>query len=125
MRAICRREGLLSACQLTSAAIPARDVKAILKNFKAVAGDGRCTLIATDLEVGIRLDVQGLEIQEAGEAILPAKKLIDILREARDEELLIEADPSACVVKGTQSSLEFEMPSEDPGQFPDFPAFAE
>ena len=60
MRAICHREGLLSACQLTSAAIPAREVKPILKNFKAVAGDGRCTLIATDLEVGIRLDVQSM-----------------------------------------------------------------
>jgi DNA polymerase-3 subunit beta len=125
MRALCRREGLLSACQLTSAAIPSRDVKPILKNFKAVADDGRWTLIATDMEVGIRLDVQGLQIQEPGEAILPAAKLIAILREARDAELLLEADPSACVVRGTTSPLEFELPSEDPGQFPDFPNFAD
>src|SRR4051812_41853435 len=123
MRALCSREGLLSACQLVSAAVPSRDVKPILKNLKAVAGDGRCTLMATDLEVGIRLDVQGLVIQESGEAILPAKKLIDILREARDESLTIEADPSQCVVRGP--SLEFEMPSEDPAQFPDFPTFTE
>jgi DNA polymerase-3 subunit beta len=125
MRALCRREGLLAACQLTSAAIPSRDVKPILKNLKAVASDGRCTLIATDMEVGIRLDVQGLTIQEPGEAILPAAKLLAILREARDEELSIEADPSACVVRGTTSALEFEMPSEDPAQFPDFPVFNE
>jgi DNA polymerase-3 subunit beta len=125
MRAICHREGLLSACQLTSAAIPAREVKPILKNFKAVASDGRCTLIATDLEVGIRLDVQSMQILEPGEAILPAAKLVAILREARDEQLAIEADPSCCVVKGMKSPLEFEMPGEDPGQFPDFPAFAE
>ena len=72
MKAICHREGLLSGCQLASAAIPRQDVKPILKNIKAVAGDGRCTLIATDLELGIRLDVQGLTIQEPGEAILPA-----------------------------------------------------
>ena len=75
MRAICHREGLLSGCQLVSAAIPAKDLKPILKNLKAVAGDGRCTLIATDLEVGIRLDVQGLTIQEPGEAILPDESL--------------------------------------------------
>jgi DNA polymerase-3 subunit beta len=123
MKAICHREGLLSACQLASAAIPARDVKPILKNLKAIAGDGRCTLMATDMEVGIRLDVQGLTILEAGEAILPAAKLLAILRESRDGELTIEADPSACVVKGP--SLEFEMPSEDPGQYPDLPTFAE
>ncbi len=125
MRALCRREGLLAACQLASTAIPAREVKPILKNLKAVAVEGRCTLIATDMEVGIRLDVQGLTIQEPGEAILPAAKLIAILREARDEELYVEADPSACVVRGTTSQLEFEMPSEDPAQFPDFPVFAE
>lgn len=123
MRAICHREGLLSACQLASAAIPANKVKPILSNLKAVAGDGRCTLMATDMEVGIRLDVVGLTIQEPGEAILPASKLIAILREARDNELSIEADPSACVVRGP--TLEFEMPSEDPAQFPDFPTFAE
>ncbi len=125
MKATCNREGLLAACQLTSAAIPAKDVKPILKNIKAVAADGRCTLIATDLEVGIRLDVQGLTIEEPGEAILPAQKLSDILREARDTQMVIEADSSACVVRGTTSPLEFEMPSEDPGQFPDFPAFTE
>src|SRR3954467_10374576 len=101
MKALCPREALLSACQLTSAAIPAKDLKPILKNLKAVAGDGRFTLIATDMEVGIRLDVQGLGIGGRGEAILPAAKLIAILREARDQKLSIEADASACVVKGT------------------------
>src|SRR5262249_37147211 len=55
--------------------------------------------------------------------ILPAKKLTDILREARDPKLEIEADASACYVRGT--ALDFEMPSEDPAQFPDFPTFEE
>src|ERR1700723_1413438 len=109
MRALCYRESLLAACQLASAAIPAKDLKPILKNLKAIAGDGRFTLIATDQEVGIRLDVQGLQIEEPGEAILPAAKLIAILREARDERLTIEADPSACVVRDTAKKLEFEM----------------
>ncbi|HBI41551.1 MAG TPA: DNA polymerase III subunit beta, partial [Planctomycetales bacterium] len=123
MRARCRREGLLSACQLASAALPAREVKPILRNLKAVAADGRCTLMATDLEVGIRLDVQGLAIEEPGEAILPAARLIAILREAHDEELTIEADQTACIVRGP--TLEFEMPGEDPAQFPEWPTFTE
>src|SRR5262245_43422265 len=109
MKALCKRESLLAACQLTSAAIPTKDLhRPILKNLKAVAGDGRCTVIATDLEVGIRLDVQGLTIEEPGEAILPAVKLMAILREARDPDLTIEADAAACTVSG--KDLEFEMP---------------
>ncbi len=123
MKASCPREVLLSACQLASAAIPVKDVKPILKNLKAVAGDGRFTLMATDLELGIRLDVVSLTIQEPGEAILPTKKLIDILRESLDNSLELSADASACVVTG--KSLLFEMPGEDPGLFPEWPIFNE
>src|SRR5690242_11501391 len=123
MKAICPREGLLAACQLANAAMPANDVKPILRNIKAIAEGGRCTLMATDMEVGIRLDVPGLTIQEPGAAILPGAKLLAILRETRDNELKIETDPSACRVKGP--SQEFRMPSEDPTLFPDVPAFAD
>ncbi len=123
MKALCHREGLLAACQLASVAIPSKDVRPILKNLKAIVDEGRCTLVATDLEVGIKLDVQGLTIQEPGEAILPAARLIAILREARDNELSIEADANSCLVKG--STFEYEMPGEDPQQFPDFPGFTE
>src|SRR5947209_18284349 len=123
MKAYCHREGLLSAFQLASAAVPSRDVKPILRNLKAVAEEGRCTLMATDLELGIRLEVRGLTVQEPGEAILPASRLMEILRATPDEELSIEADAAACVVRGGQA--EFEMPSEDPAHFPDLPTFEE
>src|SRR6266849_10118678 len=123
MRAVCHREGLLAACQLASAAVPSRDVKPILKNLKAVAEDGRCTLIATDLELGIRLEVRGLKVEEPGEAILPAARLIAILREAQAEEVTIDANNDACHVTGP--GMEFEMPSEDPANFPDLPTFTD
>jgi DNA polymerase-3 subunit beta len=123
MKAVCHREGLLSACQLASVAVQTRDIKPILKNLKAIAEDGRCTLMATDLELGIRLEVRGLKVEEAGEAILPASRLIAILRESQDEELSIEADANACIVRGQFN--EFEMPSEDPANFPDLPVFHE
>ncbi len=123
MKIVCHREGLLAACQLASAAAAVRDVKPILKNLKAVVLDDRCTLMATDLELGIRLDVRGIKVEDAGEALLPTARLISILREATDEELTIEATPDACIVRG--SSVEFEMPGEDPAAFPDIPSFAE
>jgi DNA polymerase-3 subunit beta len=114
---------LLSACQLASAAIPARATKPVLQNLKAVAEESRFTLMATDLEQGIRMEVRGLTIHESGEALLPAHRLLAILREAQDAELSIEADASGCVIRGVQ--IEFEMPSEEPSNFPDLPTFAE
>jgi DNA polymerase-3 subunit beta len=123
MKVICHREGLLSACQLASVAVSARDVKPVLRNLKAVVSDDRCTLMATDLELGIRLEVRGIKVDEPGEALLPAARLISILRECPDDEMSIEAGPDACTVRGT--ATEYEMPGEDPAAFPDVPSFAE
>jgi DNA polymerase-3 subunit beta len=123
MKATYHREGLLSAVQLASAAVAARDVKPILRNLKVIAEPDRCTLMATDLELGIRLEVRGVKVEEGGEAILPAARTQAILRESTDEEVRLEANPDRCLVSGQFN--EFEMPSEDPGNFPDVPAFAE
>jgi DNA polymerase-3 subunit beta len=121
MKSICHREGLLAGCQLASAAVASRDVKPVLRNLKAVVADDRCTLMATDLELGIRLDVRGIKVEEPGEALLPTNRFIAILREATDEEMTIEASPDACIIRGEHN--EFEMPGEDPGAFPDLPTF--
>ena len=42
--------------------------------------------------LGIRHEMRGLAIEDSGEAILPANKLVSILRESTDGELTIDAD---------------------------------
>lgn len=123
MKLVCPREGFLDACQLVSVAVAAREIKPILRNLKAVAEGERLTLMATDLELGIRHELRGLKIVEGGEAILPAIKLTSILRESTDAELTVDADDSRVLVTG--QSNEFEMPSENPSDFPDIPAFSD
>src|SRR5271170_1090343 len=118
MKLVCHREGFLQACQLAGVAVAARDIKPILKNVKAIAQTERCILMATDTEVGIRIEVRSVKVEEPGEAMLPLARLIAILREANDEEITIEANPGSCVLRGRFN--EFEMPSEDPSAFPDF-----
>lgn len=121
MKAIYHREGLLSAVQLASVAVAARDVKPILRNIKVVTEADRSTLMATDLELGIRLEIRGVKVEEPGDAILPTNRTTAILRESTDEELNFEADADRCRVTGQFN--EFEMPGEDPANFPDIPKF--
>jgi DNA polymerase III subunit beta len=121
MKAVCQREALLSACQLASVAVASRDVKPILKNLKAIVGEERCTLMATDLELGVRLEVRSVKVEEPGEAIIPASQMVSILRESTDTDIVVESDFDKCVVRGKFN--EFEMPSEDPANFPDIPIF--
>jgi DNA polymerase-3 subunit beta len=123
MKATYHREGLLTAFQIASAAISSRDVKPILKNLKVIADGDKSTLMATDLELGVRLEVRSVRVEEPGEAILPGARTLAILRESMDEELLLEADADKCLIRGQFN--EFEMPSEEPGNFPDVPGFAE
>lgn len=123
MKALCPREALLSACQHVSVAVPTRDVKPILRNLKAIAEKDGCTLLATDLELGVRMAVRSVKVEQAGEALLPASRLTAILREATDDELQIEATTEASLIRG--QSTEFEMPGEDPAEFPDIPTFAD
>jgi len=121
MKVLCRREELLSAFQQASVAVPARDLKPVLRNVKAVAEEGRCTLLATDLELGTRLEVPGLTVEEPGTVLLPAARLHAILRESPDETLVVETADQSCLVRGDSS--EFELCSEDPAAFPEVPEF--
>src|SRR4051794_3853190 len=106
MKLDCEREALLQDVQLVGAAVSTRDVKPILRNIKATATGDRCTLIATDLELGIRLDVRSPSILAGGDAILPAAKLLSILRESNDERLIIQADPERVLVTGDRTEFE-------------------
>jgi DNA polymerase-3 subunit beta len=117
----CPRTDFLAACQLAAAAVPARDLKPVLRNVKAVA-NGRFTLEATDLECGVRVEVPGTTVQTPGEALLPADRLHAILREATDPDLTVEQGEATCTVRGT--SAEFELGGGDPVEFPGFPAVA-
>lgn len=117
----CQRDGLLAACQLVSAAVAVRTPKPILSSIKAIAETDRLTLVATDLEVGIRYELAGVRVEEPGEAILPVSRVLAILRESADSELALDADERRCRI--TTSVSEYEMPSEDPAAFPDVPTF--
>jgi DNA polymerase-3 subunit beta len=113
----------LSACQVVGVAVASRDVKPILKNIKAIVQADRCTLMATDLELGVRLEVRSVKVEDTGEAIIPSARMLSILRESTDDELTIEANNDRCIVRGKFN--EFEMPGEDPANFPDIPTFEE
>jgi len=117
MKVICQREGLLQACQLASMVLPTRDIKPVLKNLKFTAEPGQATLFATDLELGLRVEVAGVTIMSPGVALLPATRVIQILREAKVAEMELEVSGQEVVLRG--GSLEYEMPVEDASQFPD------
>lgn len=123
MKITCDREKLQTAFQTASSVAPQRSPKPILQNVKIEAVDNRVTLMATDLEIGIRIDVTGVEVEAPGSAVLPAARFGQILRESSDAKLSIEADERGTQVRGERS--EFKLPGDDPREFPAVTAFEE
>ncbi len=123
MKALCKRKDLLAAFGMVSGVVPARSPKPILQNVKLVADpELGTTLMATDLEVGIRHKVLGVRAYEPGSVILPTNKMQQILATSRDEELDVETDGENLIVRGR--SAHFRLPSEDPSLYPEVPDFA-
>jgi DNA polymerase-3 subunit beta len=123
MKVTCDREKLLHAFQTAASVAPTRSPKPILQNVKLEVRDDGATLMATDLEIGIRIDVPGLEVSVPGSVVLPISRFGSILRESSDEKLYLESDGRSTLVRGQRS--EFRLPSENPDEFPSVNLFAE
>lgn len=119
MKISCAREALLHACHAVAPAVAARTTKPILSNIKMIAEADVITLMATDLELGIRYELRGPQIQKTGSCILPVTKLVSILRESTDEEVLLEAQEEQSTIRLSRSK--FVLPGASPDDFPDLP----
>lgn len=117
------REQFSAAFQTAATVAPSRSPKPILQNVKLDISQDKAFIMATDTEVGIRLEVPGIEITAPGNVILPVNRMGPILRESTDEKLNIETDGNNIVIKGQRS--EFKLPAQNPHEFPEVADFNE
>ncbi len=123
MKATCERDKLLHAFQMAASVAPSRSPKPILQNVKLEMTAEKAILMGTDLEVGIRVDVPGITVEVPGSVVLPRDRFGKILTESSDEALSLESDGGKVVVRGQRS--QFQLPSENPDEFPSVLAFEE
>ncbi len=79
------KDDLLHSLQVLQGVASGRTTLPILSNVLIQAADGRIECIATDLEVGIKIKVEGT-IQEDGGITVSAKKLADIVKELPEDK---------------------------------------
>jgi DNA polymerase-3 subunit beta len=88
---------------------------------KLSAPDKSLTVMATDLEVAIRYIDHQVQIDEPGEALVPADKMRDIVRESVDDTLSIEIAGDNAIIKGQDSN--FKIFTQNVAEFPPVPDF--
>src|ERR687894_1094882 len=123
MKVICNRGALLEALTVAGNAVAARTPKPILQCVKLSAADDRLTVAATDLEVAIRYADNQVQIEQAGETLLPADKLRDIARESADDTLSLEiaGDSGTASIRGQDAH--FKIFTQKASDFPPVPDF--
>ncbi len=121
MRLSCPRQEFLQALEVASAVAANRSPKEILKKVKLEVGEQAASLVATDLEVGVRITLSDVDVNASGEAMLPPSQVAQILREANDERLVLETVEESLVLRLTNG--EFRLVSEDPEEFPPVGSF--
>lgn len=117
----CNRALLQRAFAEIVGVAPSRSPKPILQNIKMAVGPDGASLIATDLEVAITREVSGVTSDRPASLILPAAKVGQILRASSDDDLTIDLEDGNLTIRGARSK--FTLPSSDPAEFPEPPAF--
>lgn len=123
MKVICDRSALVEALNLVSGVVVSRTPKPVLLCVKlsADAGTSTLTMSATDLEASLRVSSPRVEISEPGEALVPADKLSQIVRESVDPTLTIQSEQDTVHIRGQDSHFKvFGQPVSD---FPPIPEF--
>ena len=106
MKIVCDREKLLSAFQTAALFAPGRSPKEILTNIKLDVDKDGATFSATDMEVGVRIKIEGLDVDAPGSAILPLVQFGAILRESSDQKLRIDSTAKGTIVRGLPRELQ-------------------
>lgn len=127
MKVIVDRGALMSAINLVSGAVAARTPRVQLQcvKFTATKGPGANELVlsATDAEVALRLTLSQVDVQEAGETLVPADRIRAIVAaEESEPTLTLETEGEALHIRGTDAH--FKVFGYVPTDFPPIPDFA-
>ncbi|MGH7929129.1 MAG: DNA polymerase III subunit beta [Candidatus Binatia bacterium] len=116
-----KRGDLLATLYWAQNIVERRNTMPILANALIDAQKGKIQLAATDLEVGVRGEVEG-EIVKSGSLTVSAKKLYEIVREIPTEQVQLKRLENDWVEIKSGKSV-FKIVGIDAREFPQFPAF--
>ncbi len=113
MRVSLLSENLQKKILFVNHAISSRSQLPILGNFLIEAKDGKLSISATDLEIGITADVPA-KIEEEGSATVPAKTFVELVGSIPAGKISLEITPEGLFLSGERVKTVFQTtPSEE------------
>jgi DNA polymerase-3 subunit beta len=117
MELVVRKTDLLKELSLFQGIVERKNTIPILANVLIEASDEALTLLATDLDVGLRSGCEA-SITKAGTVTIPAKKLFEIVNALPDTEIRISEDKGGKSVTVAADRFESRMQTLPASEFP-------
>lgn len=117
MELVVRKNELLKELSLLQGIVERKNTIPILANVLIEASKERVTLLATDLDVGLRSHCEAT-VGKPGTLTLPAKKLFEIVSALPDTEIRIEEDKGGKSVTVAADRFESRLQTLPPAEFP-------
>src|SRR3954469_4505443 len=120
MKITTERDALFAQLQTVTRAASTRSAVQALSGVQLQAKDGAVELRATDMEIGLRVPLDG-EIAREGAVVLPARLLVDVVRALPAADVTLELRPSEQDVELVAGSATFHIRTLRLEDFPPFP----
>jgi len=96
-----------------------KDASQITSHILFVTQDNKCLIKATDGEIGLKIVTDQISIDHPGSFTAHGKKLLDIIRILKDDEIVLELLENTLIIK--QKHSKFKLPTFDTNAYPSFP----
>ncbi|MCR4941970.1 MAG: DNA polymerase III subunit beta [Campylobacter sp.] len=120
MKVSINKNALESIVTNTNPYLEKRDLSAITSHIYISAKDGFLNIKASDHEIGLAYKLSNVKIVDEGYATANGKKLLDIIRSLKDEEVILESLNNYLYIK--QKNSKYKLPMYKHEDFPDFPS---
>lgn len=116
MKFIVSSSALLKQLQQISGVVNSNTVLPILESFLFEIDKNKLTVVATDLETVMKVHMD-IEAKDAGKVCIPAKILIDTLKNIAEQPLTFNVDKNYAI-EITSDNGKYKMMGENPDNFP-------
>ena len=110
------REALKAALAVARAVCPSKSPKPILQMIKIEAKDDVVVMTATDMEIGVALEVANSKISKPGAIVISPDKLFALAKDSADDNVTVTASGHEIEIRSLGAKLRLE--GANPDEFP-------